>query len=167
MRCGTFFDIPKHCRMNCIYLGLLSVFALCLTQSCSLRLSVWLLIYAVRTAPFRNLRCTKRPAGSGRQRSSWILARQCRVFPACPSNGFRPAFTPNDDSRPLAPPQSQRAQQEIDRARQEMKQKHTRNSSCPAHLRDKRSSRSNTEDFRLSLLQRRGDSGCVGSTKTR
>ena len=69
MRCGTFFDIPKHCRMNCIYLGLLSVFALCLTQSCSLRLSVWLLIYAVRTATIAppTMRMRRRRARDGSQ----------------------------------------------------------------------------------------------------
>ena len=84
--------------MNCIYLGLLSVFALCLTQSCSLRLSVWLLIYAVRTATFAppTMRIRRRRLRTEPQRLDFTM---CRVFP---TNGFRLRFRPRDDSRRLA-----------------------------------------------------------------
>ena len=136
-------------------LGCSRVFALCFTLSCSLRLSVWLSINACRQLLLRSPRYVKRPDGCGRQRPSWIS--DCAGFsPLAATNGFRLRFRPRDDSRPLVHAREPRAQQEIDRARQEMKRKSTRKSPGPTHLRDKRSSRSNIEDFRLSSLQRRG-----------
>ena len=110
----------------------------------------------VRTATFRSsaMRETSR-----RQRTAAVEldCLGCAGFsPLAATNGFRLRFRPRDDSRPLVHAREPRAQQEIDRARQEMKRKSTRKSPGPTHLRDKRSSRSNIEDFRLSSLQRRG-----------
>ena len=87
--------------MNCIYLGLLSVFALCLTQSCSLRLSVWLLIYAVRTATFAppTMRCVVRRLRTAAAKSGF---HDVPGFSAAQPNGFRFRFRPRDDSRRLA-----------------------------------------------------------------
>ena len=124
MRCGTFFDIPKHWRMNCIYLWLLSCFcSVFYTELLSApeRLAADL---CVRTATFRT--STMRET-SRRQRmaAAELDCLGCAGFfsPLAANNGFRLRFRSRDDFRPLAHAREPRAQQEIDRARQEMKSK--------------------------------------------
>ena len=155
MRCGTFFDIPKHWRMNCIYLWAALCFcSVSYTELLSAPERLADLCSADGSLSQSTMHETSCSADGSAELADCL---GCAGFsPLAATNWFRLRFRPRDDSRPLVHAREPRAQQEIDRARQEMKRKSTRKSPGPTHLRDKRSSRSNIEDFRLSSLQRRG-----------